>query len=304
MAAVTAPRMNAMTWGLLLLLGFIWGGSFFFARVAVQHIPPFTLVFLRLFLAALALHVYLHGAHDLYGCLRRRWREFAILGLINNALPHVLIFTGQTQIGAGLASILNATTPIWTVLVANSFTSDEKLTGQKLAGCVLGLLGTAVLIGPGALARSDIPFWALALPVLAAISYGVAATYGKRFRGLPAPVTATGQLTFSSLMMLPACLVIDSPWTLPMPPLDVIMAVLGLALLSTAFAYILFFRIMSLAGATNASLVTLVVPPGAILLGAVFLDERLGWGDIAGMALIGAGLIVLDGRLAGGLRRA
>ncbi len=105
-------------------------------------------------------------------------------------------------------------------------------------------------------------------------------------------------------MMLPACLVIDSPWTLPMPPLDVIMAVLGLALLSTAFAYILFFRIMSLAGATNASLVTLVVPPGAILLGAVFLDERLGWGDIAGMALIGAGLIVLDGRLAGGLRRA
>ena len=297
MAVPTTPRMSALTWGLLILLGLIWGGSFFFARVAVQQVPPFTLVFLRLSLAALALHLYLRGRHGLYACLRQRWRQFLILGLMNNAVPHALIFTGQTQIGAGLAAILNATTPIWTVLIANSLTTDEKLSAQKLGGCALGVLGTVVLIGPGAFAKSDVPFWALLLPVLAAMSYGFAATYGKRFRDVPAPVTAAGQLTASSLITLPVALLVDHPWVLPLPPYEVVLAILGLALLSTAFAYILFFRIMSVAGATNTSLVTLLVPPGAILLGALFLGERLAVEDIAGMALIGAGLIVLDGRI-------
>lgn len=297
MAAPITPRMSALTWGLLLLLGLIWGGSFFFARVAVQHIPPFTLVFLRLSLAAVALHLYLRGRHGLYATLRQRWRQFLILGLMNNAVPHALLFTGQTQIGAGLAAILNATTPIWTVLIANSLTTDEKLSAQKLGGCALGVLGTAVLIGPGAFVKSDIPFWALVLPVLAAMSYGFGATYGKRFRDVPPPVTAAGQLTASSLITLPVAVFAEHPWMLPMPSFEVVLAVLGLALLSTAFAYILFFRIMSVAGATNTSLVTLLVPPGAILLGALFLGERLGMEDMAGMALIGAGLVVLDGRI-------
>ena len=297
MAAPITPRMSALTWGLLLLLGLIWGGSFFFARVAVQHIPPFTLVFLRLSLAAVALHLYLRGRHGLYATLRQRWRQFLILGLMNNAVPHALLFTGQTQIGAGLAAILNATTPIWTVLIANSLTTDEKLSAQKLGGCALGVLGTAVLIGPGAFVKSDIPFWALVLPVLAAMSYGFGATYGKRFRDVPPPVTAAGQLTASSLITLPVAVFADHPWMLPMPSFEVVLAVLGLALLSTAFAYILFFRIMSVAGATNTSLVTLLVPPGAILLGALFLGERLGMEDMAGMALIGAGLVVVDGRI-------
>jgi drug/metabolite transporter (DMT)-like permease len=187
---VAATRMSAQTWGLLALLGMIWGGSFFFARVAVAHVPPATLVLLRVGIAALALHIYVAGRFGIYATLRERWREFLLLGLINNAVPHMLIFLGQTQIGAGLASILNATTPIFTVLIANRMTVDEKLSSEKIAGCLIGLVGTAVLIGPRALApftgAGGPPLWAVLLPVLAAVSYGFAATYGKRFRGRPA----------------------------------------------------------------------------------------------------------------------
>jgi drug/metabolite transporter (DMT)-like permease len=277
-------------------LGLIWGGSFFFARVAVMEVPPFTLVFLRLGLAAVALHLYLHGRYNLYAVLRTHWRSFLVMGFLNNALPHTLIFFGQTEIGAGLASILNATTPIWTVIIANRLTTDEKLTTMKLAGCLTGLAGTVILLGPSMASAASAPFWALALPVFAAISYGFAGTYGKRFRGLPAPVTATGQLTASSLLMVPFALISDHPWALPAPSRYAVLAILGLAVISTAFAYLLFFRILALAGATNASLVTLLVPPSAILLGAAFLGERLEQTDMLGMLLIGLGLLLLDGR--------
>lgn len=288
--------MNALTWGLLLLLGVIWGGSFFFARIALHDVPPLTLVFLRLSLAAIALHLYIVGRFGIYAILRRRWRQFLVLGLVNNAIPHALIFFGQTEIGAGLAAILNATTPIWTVLIANHLTADEKLSSAKLLGCLVGLAGTIVLFGPSVTTGSDVPLRALLLPILAAVSYGFAVTYAKRFKDVSPPVTAAGQLTASSLVMLPISLLSDQPWTLSMPPLATILAILALALLSTAFGYILYFRIMMLAGATNASLVTLLVPPSAILLGFLFLGERLGLPELAGMGSIGAGLVILDGR--------
>lgn len=305
---VAAPaRMNAQTWGLLALLGMIWGGSFFFARVAVGHVPPATLVLLRVGIAALALHVYVAGRFGIYETLRTRWREFLLLGLINNAVPHMLIFLGQTQIGAGLASILNATTPIFTVLIANQLTADEKLSSEKIAGCLIGLVGTAVLIGPRALAPftgdSGPPLWAVLLPVLAAVSYGFAATYGKRFRGTSPPVIAAGQMTASTLLMLPVSFALDTPWQLPLPPLSAILAVLALALISTAYGYILFFRIMAAAGATNTSLVTLLVPPSAIIAGMLFLGETLTPIGILGMALVLFGLVVLDGRAVARLRR-
>lgn len=300
-------RMTLATWGILALLGLIWGGSFFFARIAIQHVPALTLVLLRVALAALALHIYVFGRDGIYRELQARWRQFLLLGLINNAIPHTFIFLGQTQIGAGLAAILNATTPVWTVLTANALTHDEKLSLAKITGCLLGLAGTAALIGPSALpglttSGSNIPPWALLFPLIAAISYGFAATYGKRFRGVAAPVTAAGQLTASTLIMLPLAVIIDAPWHLQVPPLTSVLAVLALALLSTAYAYILFFHIMSRAGATNTSLVTLLVPPSAILLGFLFLGETLESTDIAGMLLITAGLVVLDGRILPGRR--
>ncbi len=297
MTAHTLSKPGATAWALLFVLGLLWGGSFFFARIAVAQVPPFTLVFFRLFLAALALHIYLRGRFDTYRLLKEHWRSFAILGLINNAIPHTLIFFGQTEIGAGLAAILNATTPIFTVLIANRFTEDEKLSTAKIAGCLLGLAGTVVLIGPGVFTSTAAPLWALILPILAALSYGCAGTYGKRFRGLPAPVTATGQLTASSITMLPVMLIADQPWTIQFPSTTVVCAILALALLSTALGYLIYFRILATAGATYTSLVTLLVPPSAILLGAIFLHERLDIAEIAGMALIGLGLLVLNDML-------
>ncbi|MGI2031722.1 DMT family transporter [Rhizobium panacihumi] len=297
MTASTMTKPGASAWALLFVLGLLWGGSFFFARIAVAEVPPFTLVFFRLFLAALALHIFLRGRFGTYPLLRKHWRSFAVLGLINNAIPHTLIFFGQTEIGAGLAAILNATTPIFTVLIANRFTEDEKLSTAKIVGCLLGLAGTIVLIGPGVFTSTAAPLWALILPILAALSYGFAGTYGKRFRGLPAPVTAAGQMTASSIIMLPVMLIADQPWTLAFPSATVVGAILALALLSTALGYLIYFRILALAGATYTSLVTLLVPPSAILLGAIFLHERLDVAEVAGMALIGLGLLVLNSML-------
>lgn len=291
-----SPAISAKAWIMLVILGLLWGGSFFFARIAVLHIPPITLAFLRFLIAALTLHVFIAGRYGIYGELRAHWPSFAILGLINNVIPHTLIFLGQTEIGAGLASILNATTPIWTVIIAHFATADEKLTGAKVAGTLTGLAGTVILFSPHIAAKADAPLWALLLPVAAAISYGFAAIFARRFRGVAAPVTAAGQLTASMIIILPLSFAVDRPWTLPLPPVNAVAAVLALAIVSTAFAYILYFRLISMAGATNASLVTLLVPPSAILLGMLFLGERQGFAEWAGMLVIGLGLLILDGR--------
>ncbi|MEQ8482218.1 MAG: DMT family transporter [Hoeflea sp.] len=297
MTASLHRSMAPATWGLLILLGFVWGGSFFFARVAVQHVPPMTLVLFRVALAAIALHLAFGRMPGFYQTLSARWRELLVMGLINNAIPFTLIFAGQTKIGAGLASILNATTPLWAVLVAQVFTTDEKISTAKLVGCALGLAGMVMLIGPAALGIADSPLWAKLAVVGAAVSYGFAASFGKRFRDVSPRITATGQLTASSLIMLPLALAVDQPWTMEMPPAPVIGAILALALISTAFAYVIFFRVLSIAGATSASLVTLLVPPAAILLGIVFLGETLSLTEAMGLGLIALGLLSLDNRL-------
>ncbi|MBL0374498.1 EamA family transporter [Rhizobium sp. KVB221] len=295
--------LSARSWMMLLLLGLLWGGSFFFARIAVAHIPPVTLAFLRFSIAALALHIFIAGRYGIYRELRARWPAFLLLGLINNAIPHTMIFAGQTQIGAGLASILNATTPIFTVVIAHFLTTDEKLTSAKIAGTIVGLAGTILLFSPHIGDKAGAPLWAIALPLIAALSYGFAAIFSRRFKGVAPPVTAAGQLTASTIMILPVSLLVDQPWTLAMPPLPAVSAVIALALVSTAFAYILFFRLISVAGATNASLVTLLVPPSAIVLGIIFLGEHLEAAEWAGMFVIGVGLVILDGRLVRRLRQ-
>ena len=297
MSATANRSMDLATWGLLILLGFIWGGSFFFGRIAVQHVPPMTLVLFRVGLAAIALHLVFGRLPGFYQTLVGRWRELLVMGMINNAVPFTLIFAGQTQIGSGLASILNATTPLWTVVIAQIATTDEKVTPAKLIGCGLGLAGMVMLIGPAALGIADSPLWAKLAVVGAAISYGFATAYGKRFKGVSPRITATGQLTASSLIMLPLALIVDRPWTLPLPPIEVVASILALALVSTAFAYIIFFRILSAAGATSTSLVTLLVPPAAILLGVLFLGETLSLTETLGLGLIALGLLSLDNRL-------
>lgn len=289
--------MTARDWGKLLLLGVIWGGSFFFAHIAVAEIPPLNLVLFRVLIAACALHVYLllrgpsfRQALPLAGTL------FG-LALLNNVIPFSLIFAGQTELGAGLASVINATTPFWTLIVANAMTSDEKLTAGKVAGIAFGICGTAVMIGPGLVAGLGGPVWAKLALVGASLSYAFALMIARRLRALPPAIVATGQLTASSIIMIPIVLTTYGTTGLFAASAGAWIAVFALALMSTAFAYILYFGLVASAGATNASLVTLIVPASAILLGVVFLGERLEAFEIGGMALIALGLLTIDGRL-------
>lgn len=295
--------MSGIVWAQLILLGAIWGGSFFFARIAVQEVAPLALVLLRVALAAAALQLYLVARGISFAPAIRQWRLLLLLGLINNVVPFSLMFLGQTELGAGLASVLNATTPFWTIIVASFLTSDERITSGKLGGIALGILGTAVMIGPGVLAGLGGPVWAKLALIGTALSYAFAFMVAKRIRGLSPTLIASGQLTASSIIMLPVVLLAHGTGGFASMSIETWSAVLGLALLSTAFAYILYFRILASAGATNASLVTLIVPVSAVLLGAVFLGERLELFELAGMALIGCGLLVIDGRTAAALHR-
>lgn len=297
--AATRGPMTLRDWAQLLLLGGLWGGSFFFARIAVAELHPLALVLLRVSIAAAALQAWLALRGPSFRLALPHAPMFFLLALANNVIPFSLIFAGQTQLGAGLAAVLNATTPFWTLIIANVFTNDEKLTWNKLAGIALGIAGTAVMIGPGLAAGVGGPVWPKFALIGAALSYALALMVARRFRGVPPPVVAAGQLTASTAIMIPIVLLALGPAAPFAASAPVWAAVLALALASTAFAYILFFNLVASAGATNASLVTLVVPASAILLGVAFLGERLEGFELAGMALIALGLLTIDGRIVG-----
>ncbi len=288
--------MSARQWLLLALLSVLWGGAFFFVEVALVDLPPSTIVFARLAIAAVALLAVVRLAGLALPRGWRAWLPFALLGLVNNALPFSLITWGQQSITGGLAAILNATAPLFTVLLAHVATDDERLTPGKLAGVLLGLAGVAVLVGPDALAGLGDAVLAQLAVLVAALCYAVAGLLGKRLRAHPPPVTATAMVTCSALLMLPVAAWLDRPWLLPVPGPEAVGAVLGLALLSTVLAYLIFYRLLAGAGATNALLVTFLIPVSALLLGAGLLDEPVDAPQLAGMGLIGLGLVAVDGR--------
>lgn len=297
---VAAQRsMTPLEWGLLLLLAGIWGGSFFFNQVALRELPVFTVVVSRVVLAALILLVIMALRQERMPRDRRIWVAFFGMGLLNNAIPFTLIVAGQQHLTSGVAAILNASTPLFTVILAHFLTVDERMTSNKLVGVLIGFAGVAAMIGLGSLREMGVAVIAECLILGAAISYAFAGIFGRRFRrmGVSPMATATGQVIASSLMLLPLALVIDRPWTLPVPSLTTIAALIGVAALSTALAYVLYFRILATAGATNLSLVTFLVPVSAILLGSLVLGETLMPRHFVGMALIGVGLAAIDGRL-------
>lgn len=297
-AAISA-RMGAADWGLLMLLSVLWGGSFFFVEVAVADLPTFTLVWLRVALAALVLYAGMRVFGLGMALDGRAWRAFLIMGLLNNAIPFTLIVLGQTQISSSLASILNATTPLFTVLVAHVGTPDEKAGWAKIGGVLIGLAGVAVMVGPDALQGLTVHVWGQLAILGAALSYAAAGVFGRRFArlGVKPTQTACGQLIASSLMLLPLVLLVDRPWSLPVPGITVLSAVIGLAVLSTSLAYVLYFRLLASSGATNLLLVTFLIPISAILLGILVLGETLEVRHLTGMAFIGLGLAAIDGRL-------
>ena len=292
-------QMTGREWAVLLILAVIWGGAFLFIGVAVRHVDPLTYVWLRLTIAAGAMWLFLKWKGQSLGLPREVWGSILLLALLNNALPFTLFGWGQTHIASGLASILNATTPIWGVLVAHLFTQDERMSPRKLAGVTLGFGGVALMIGPSLLANVGSDALAQLACIAASLCYAIAAVWARRFRRMglsPMSVTA-GQLSAGALMMLPMALLVDQPWTQPLPPVTAWAAIAALAIFCTAFGYVLYFKLIDTAGATNALLVTLLVPPFAILFGSLFLAEVLAPQDFAGLALIALGLAAIDGRL-------
>lgn len=292
-------RMTSQDWALLFLLSILWGGSFFFAAVAVQELPPLTVVALRTGIAALTLIVVLKMRGEALPFAKGAVIAFFIMGLLNNLLPFSLLFWAQTMIPSGLASILNATTPIFSIIVAHLLLSDERMAANKAIGILFAFLGVVVLLGGNVLDGASMASLGMLACLGAALSYGFAGVYGRRFKAMDLSATqvAFGQLVASTLMMVPIISAVDQPWALSAPSLPVIASVLALAIASTALAYVIFFRILASAGAVNVALVTLLVPVSAILLGTLVLGEQLALRHYAGMGLIGIGLLAIDGRL-------
>jgi len=290
--------MDLGEWALLLALAALWGGSFFFFKVLVAVIPPFTVVLGRVGIAALALNLLLLARKDVLSLTPALWLRLGLLGLLNNVIPFSAIAFGETRIASGVAAILNATTPVFTIIVAHFLTHDEKMRWGKVVGITLGFCGVGLLVGPALLGHSSGRGTAVGeIACLgAALSYGFGGVYGRRFRGMPPMKIAAGQLGASTLIVLPLSLAFDRPWTLLPFTLSIWGAFCGIALLSTALAFILYFRLLATTGATNLSLVTFLLPVMALILGVCFLGETLNWNALAGLCVIGLGLAAIDGR--------
>lgn len=290
--------MRAVDWLLLVFLSVLWGATFLFVAVAVQEVPPFTLVLARVGIAAMVLVpiVYLVG-YRLPGRLAQ-WRPFLVMAILNNVMPFTLMAYGQQRIASALAAVLNATTPLFTLIVAR-LVAGEALTPSRLAGVLLGIAGVAVLMGPEALTANAASLVGMACLLGTALCYGFSALWMRRLREIPPLVTSAAQLTCSTLLMAPLAALADRFWQLPLPGAPALLSVLGLALLATALAYIVFFRISATAGPANVMLVTLLIPVTATALGVVVLDEALTPNQVIGAVVIASALVVIDGRLLG-----
>lgn len=303
MTRTTAPSMDLTSSLLLLLLAAVWGGSFFFAEIALREVPPMTITLHRVVWAVpiLAILVRLKGLA--VPPVGRVWGAYLVMGALNNALPFSLIFWGQTQIDSGLASILNGTTAMFGAVVAGLLLKDEPLTTRKIIGAALGLVGVAFIMGPDAISGFN-PGNLAQLAVLgAALSYAFASVWAKTtLASQPPLVNALGMVIGSSVLMIPIVLLFDGPPTLALSA-PVWGALLGIAALSTALAYALYFAILARAGAANLMLVTLLIPPFAIGLGVVVLGERMEPAAWIGFAIIACGFAVTDGRILAAFRR-
>lgn len=294
-------RIDARDWSLLAVLSVLWGGSFFFNGVVLKELPPLTVVLLRVALAAMMLLPVLRAYQIRFPVGLSGWKPFFAIALLNNVLPFSLIVIGQTYIPSGLASILNATTPLFTVVVMAA-AGDEKLHARRVVGVVTGLIGVIILHGQDVHGQ-DLGFQSgesvgILLCLAAAFSYGLSALYARRkLSNSPPLATATFQLLASALMMTIVAAVFERPWQLPMPGVTTWLAMMGLAALSTALAYIVFFQVLRRSGSTNVMLVTLLIPVTAILLGYLVLGESISLREIIGALVIGSALLLMDGRV-------
>lgn len=290
------PKLTVTSFTMLMALAAVWGGSFFFAEIALLEVPPLTITFFRVSWAAPVLFLIILYLRIPLATGAPIWGAYLVMGALNNAIPFSLIFWGQSQIDSGLAAILNGTTALFGAVVAGLFLSDEPLTKNRVTGAVFGLLGVAVIIGLDALRGVSLSNLGQLAVLLASLSYALASVWAKsRLGSQPPLMNALGMVTCSSLLMIPIVIAIDGVPSLDLSAMT-IASLAGLALLSTVLAYALYFAILTRAGAANLMLVTLLIPPFAIALGWAFLGETLSAAAWAGFALIAIGLAITDGR--------
>lgn len=290
-------QMTARLWAMLVALAVLWGASFFFVAIATHELPPFTLVLWRVTQAWIILLPIALLAGGRLPRDRNLWLAFLVMALFNNVIPFSLISKGQQTVPSGLASVINATTPLFTAVLAHFFAKGEPLTIRRVAGVLVGVSGVAVLMGPEVLEGRGASVFGMALLLGASFSYGCAAVWGRRLREVPPLVAACSQLMASCGLLAVLAALFDRPWDLPMPSLATVGAMTGLAVLSTALAYILFYRILSAAGGTNVMLVTLLIPVAGLALGVLILKEPLLARHVIGALVIGSALLVIDGRI-------
>jgi drug/metabolite transporter (DMT)-like permease len=290
-------QISPQAWALIALLAVIWGGSYLSNRAALEQVPVLTTVAFRVSGAAIALWVYVAIRRLPVGLTPGLALRFLVMGILNNVIPFTLIVWGQQHIPSGLAAILNATTAIIAVVLAALIFADERLTRAKISGVLIGFAGVCVIVGPAALTRFDLTSLGQLAMLGAAVSYAVSGCYARKaLGGLRPEVSAAGMLTAAVTIIVPSALYHDGLPTLAYAPAT--WAALGyLALMSSALAYVIFYRILLLAGVGNQSLVTLLVGPVAVVLGAIFYGEALNPNEYAGFAIIALGLMIIDGRL-------
>ena len=290
------PVMGLREWGLILILSVIWGASFFFVEVAVTAMSPLSIVLCRVGLAAAALWAFILATGRSVPRSLPVWGGLILLGGLNNVAPFFLIAWGQIRIESGTASILNAFAPVFSVILAHFFTGEERLTPGRLAGVLLGWAGVGILMGGASLAGDFKAVAGQAAVLGAALCYACAAIFARRFKDLDPVTVAAGMLTGSTVITLALALMTAHPLSMP-TDVKVAGAITGLALISTSLAYIIYFKVLARAGATNILLVTFLIPISAVFLGVTFLDESLGGHVFLGMTLIFAGLAAIDGRM-------
>lgn len=297
-------RLGAVEWGLIVLQSMLWGSSYFFIAIARPELPAFTIAVLRLLPAiALLLVIVLPLGYRLPATWAE-WRMFVAFSVINSTLPFVLVVWGQSQFSGGMAAVFNATAPLFGVFLAHLLTHDEKLSFNKVAGILVGIGGVAVLTGADLGQASGASVLARLALISAPLCYVLANIYARRRLGGYDPfVIATMQSVGGLPSALLLAIVVDQPWSLPMPSLAALAAVFGMGTLGMGLASLCHYTVLRRAGTTNALVVTLIMPLTPILLGGFFLGDRLSVTDMIGAGIIAAALLLIDGRILHALRR-
>ena len=295
--------LSGRAWAEMLVLALIWGGSFLSIRIALDEISPLMSVAHRVTWAMLVLWVVVAVMRIPLPRNPRIWFAFVVMGLLNNVIPFVLMAWGQLHIESGLTSILNAFTAVVGVVMAALFFSDERLTPRKIIGVVLGFFGVAVAIGLENFKNFDLRSLAQLAVIGGTVAYAVAGVWArKNLVGMPPQLAAAGMLTGATVIMLPLVYFVEGLPTFDLKPRTLV-AIGYYAVIATAAAYLLYYRVLAMAGSGNLMLVTLLVAPIAITLGAVVLGEKLSANAFVGLVILAVGVIILDGRVWKALRR-